>query len=265
MCVMTRPQRASCARIGPATAAEHLWNIMNRLLLVDDDVEFCELLSEYLGSEGFDVETAHDGLTAVEKLRAAPADITILDIMMPVMNGLDVLRELRTFTQVPVLMLTARGEDIDRIVGLELGADDYVAKPCNPREIVARVRAILRRARGVAETPDGPLVVDDVEMRNDERAVYQDGVPLELTSTEFDVLAVLVRNAGRVVEKAAVSNGALNRELGPYDRSIDMHISRLRRKLGNLPGGGERIKTVRGTGYLYVRSMQSPADQAHRS
>ena len=232
----------------------------NRLLLVDDDVEFCGLLSEYLTGEGFAVETAYDGESALETLRAAPVDITILDVMMPEKSGLDVLRELRTFSQAPVLMLTARGEDIDRIVGLELGADDYVAKPCNPREIVARVRAILRRVQAVGALSgamDGPLVVDDVELRPDERAVYQNGQALELTSTEFDILDVLVRRAGRVVEKAAVSSAALKRKLGPYDRSIDMHISRLRRKLGNLPGGGERIKTVRGTGYLYVRSMQN--------
>ncbi len=228
------------------------------LLLVDDDVEFCELLAEYLTAEDFDVAIAHDGRKALEQLREAPVDITILDVMMPVMNGLDVLRDLRSFSQAPVLMLTARGEDIDRIVGLELGADDYVSKPCNPREIVTRVRAILRRvdaSSGAQAAPSGPLVIDDVELRTNERAVYQAGAAVELTSTEFDVLDVLLRNAGRVVEKATVSDEALNRKLGPYDRSIDMHISRLRRKLGDLPGGGVRIKTVRGTGYLYVRPM----------
>lgn len=228
-----------------------------KLLLIDDDVAFCGLLSDYLGGEGFDVDMAHDGRSAIDKLRIAPIDIAILDVMMPGMSGLDVLREMRSFSHVPVLMLTARGEDIDRIVGLELGADDYVSKPCNPREIVARVRAILRRAQGSGTTPalsEQPLIIDDVEMRASERAVYQGGEPLELTSTEFDVLVVLLRNAGSVVEKTTVSNEALKRKLGPYDRSIDMHISRLRRKLGTLPGGGERIKTVRGSGYQYIRS-----------
>ncbi len=227
-----------------------------KLLIVDDDVAFCELLSDYLAGEDFDVDTAHDGRAAIDKIRTAAIDIAILDVMMPVMNGLDVLRELRNFSQVPVLMLTARGEDIDRIVGLELGADDYVAKPCNPREIVARVRAILRRAQATSALPitaAPPVLVDDVELRPNERAVYQAGQAIELTSTEIDVLAVLLRNAGSVVEKTTVSNEALRRKLGPYDRSIDMHISRLRRKLGSLPDGGERIKTVRGTGYLYVR------------
>lgn len=235
---------------------------MTKLLLVDDDVEFCALLADYLAGEQFDVAIAHDGAAAIAKLREAPVDLAILDVMMPVMNGLDVLRELRSSTSaVPVLMLTARGEEVDRIVGLELGADDYVAKPCNPREIVARVRAILRRAHSGKETTlVGPLIVDDVEMRGGERAVLHNGKQIELTSTEYDVLEVLVSHAGRVVEKATVSEAALKRELGPYDRSIDMHISRLRRKLGPLPDGGERIKTVRGTGYLYVRSMDDSRD-----
>jgi len=229
---------------------------MNQLLLVDDDVEFCSLLADYLGGEDFDVRVAHDGAEGIRQLRETPVDLMILDVMMPLMNGLDVLREMRAFSGVPVLMLTARGEDIDRIVGLELGADDYVAKPCNPREIVARIRAILRRVQQPGgASGSAPLQVDDVELRSDERAVLQNGQPLDLTSTEYDVLDVLIRNAGRVVEKSVVSSAALKRELGPYDRSIDMHISRLRRKLGTLPDGAERIKTVRGTGYLYVRSV----------
>ena len=234
---------------------------MTKLLLVDDDVEFCALLADYLVGEQFDVAVAHDGAAAIAKLREAPVDLAILDVMMPVMNGLDVLRELRSSSAVPVLMLTARGEEVDRIVGLELGADDYVAKPCNPREIVARIRAILRRAQSTREPSSAsPLVVDDVEMRGGERAVFHNGKEIELTSTEYDVLEVLVSHAGSVVEKATVSEAALKRELGPYDRSIDMHISRLRRKLGPLPDGGERIKTVRGTGYLYVRSMDDRRD-----
>ncbi|MFT4562363.1 MAG: DNA-binding response OmpR family regulator [Gammaproteobacteria bacterium] len=234
------------------------------LLLVDDDTDFCDLLCTYLNDEDFSAAAVHDGHTAIEHLRKTAPDIVILDVMMPVMNGLDVLRELRTFSSVPVVMLTARGDDIDRIVGLELGADDYVAKPCNPREIVARARAILRRTRQSVDSDnhaDASLLVDDVEMRGDERTVLQNGQPLELTSTEFDVLDVLIRHAGKVVEKAQVSQAALNRKLGRYDRSIDMHISRLRRKLGVLPGGGERIKTVRGTGYLYVRCAADPDSQ----
>ena len=233
------------------------------LLLVDDDIAFCELLCAYLNDEDFNAAAIHDGHTAIEQLRKAAPDIVILDVMMPVMNGLDVLRELRSFSSVPVVMLTARGDDIDRIVGLELGADDYVAKPCNPREIVARVRAILRRTRRADNEvcAEASLVVDDVELRAEARTVLQNGQPLDLTSTEFDVLDVLVRQAGKVVEKAQVSQVALNRKLGRYDRSIDMHISRLRRKLGTLPGGDERIKTVRGSGYLYVRCAADPSCQ----
>ena len=160
-------------------------------------------------------------------------------------------------------MLTARGEEIDRIVGLEMGADDYVGKPCNPREIVARLRAILRRARNREHrrpAAAGNFVVDGVEIRCAERAVIKDGAPVDLTSTEYDVLWLLVSNAGRVVAKSEVSEQALSRKLGPHDRSIDMHVSRLRRKLGALPDGSERIKTVRGTGYLYVRKANAASN-----
>ena len=234
---------------------------MTKILLVDDDVEFCHLLSEYLSTEHFTVALAHDGDAALEQLRERAPDIAILDVMMPRVSGLDVLRELRAFSEIPVLMLTARGDDIDRIVGLELGADDYVAKPCNPREIVARLRAILRRidnAQTQRALATSPIIVDDIELRPEDRTVFKNGEPIELTSTEFEVLALLVGNAGQTVTKSRVSSDALNRELGRYDRSIDMHISRLRRKLGKLANGQERIKTVRGAGYLYARSSAEP-------
>jgi two-component system response regulator CpxR len=179
----------------------------------------------------------------------------VLDVMMPGRNGFDVLRALRATSRVPVLMLTARGEDVDSIVGLELGADDYLAKPCNPRVLVARIRAVLRRAEaGTAESAHGEVVgVGDVELDPGSRSVRQHGRPVELTSTEFSVLAALLRRAGEVVSKADLSQAALGRELGRYDRSLDMHVSNLRRKLGPAPGGDERIKTVRGVGYLYTR------------
>jgi DNA-binding response OmpR family regulator len=209
----------------------------NKLLLVDDDVAFCSLLSEYFQGEDFQVECLHDGREALERLRTPDVDITILEVMMPGMNGLDVLREMRTFSDIPVLMLTARGEDIDRFVGLET---------------VARLGAILRRGKALHSNSSrirGQLTIDDIEVRLDERAVLQNGTELALTSTEFDVLDVQFRNAGTVVEKVAVSSDTLKRKLNPYDRSIDMYISRLQRKLGELQSGGERIKTVRGTGY----------------
>ena len=226
-----------------------------KICLVDDDISFCELLSEYLTEEDFVVEVAHDGHDAIEKLQRKVSEILILDVMKPGMGGLDALREIRKFSEIPVLMLTARGDDIDRIVGLELGADDYVAKPCNPREIVARLRAILRRTgASVAVQEYETLTVDDVTLYSSERAVLCNDIPLEITSTEFDVLEILLRNAGKVVEKTVVSSEALKRTLGPHDRSIDMHVSRLRRKLGELPNGTERIKTIHGTGYLYVQA-----------
>ena len=231
-----------------------------KICLVDDDISFCELLSEYLVQEDFSVELVHNGREAIEKLQHTASEILILDVMMPVMGGLDALREIRKFSDVPALMLTARGDEVDRIVGLELGADDYVAKPRSPREIVARLRAILRRTRSsepVSSTD--PLIVDDVTMYSSERSVLCNNVAVDMTSTEFDVLEILLRNAGKLVEKSVVSSQALNRTLGPYDRSIDMHVSRLRRKLGELPSGGERIKTIRGSGYLYVRGAEHPA------
>ena len=229
-----------------------------RLLFVDDDREFCSLMRDYLTGESFDVSCVHDGVAALAALKAQPSDIVVLDVMMPLKNGLDVLRELRQFSSVPVLMLTARGEDLDRIVGLEVGADDYVAKPCNPREIVARLRAILRRTQAAAgdeRADDAPLRIADIELRPTEHRVLCAGTDLGLTSAEYATLEVLLRHAGQVVRKPALMQAAFGRRLGPYDRSLDMHISRLRRKLGPDGRGAERIKTVRGVGYLYVRDQ----------
>ncbi len=225
-----------------------------RLLLVDDDVGLCELLCEYLGAEGFQVSTVHDASAALELSAQAPFDLVILDVMLPGGNGFDVLRGLRQRGDVPVLMLTARGEDVDRIVGLEIGADDYVPKPCNPRELVARIRAVLRRIRGPAsEAGEAALRIDDLEIRGGERLVLRAGEAVELTATEFNVLVVLIGHAGQVVGKEALYEQALGRPLQAYDRSVDMHVSRLRRKLGPAPDGGERIKTVRGSGYQFLR------------
>jgi len=231
---------------------------MDQILLADDDIELGEMLAQYLGTEGFGVEAAHDGETALAMARAGHYDLVILDVMMPRLGGFDVLRELRQRSLVPVLMLTARGEDVDSIVGLELGADDYLAKPCNPRVLVARVRAILRRAAGAAAAGADPaapqvLALGDIEMQTGTRRVYCGGLLVPLTSTEYSVLEVLLRSAGRVVSKSQLSEHALGRELTPYDRSLDMHVSSLRRKLGPLYGQEERIKTVRSVGYQYIR------------
>jgi len=232
---------------------------MNRILLADDDVELTEMLSQYLAAEGFSVEAAHDGEAALARARSDAFDLVVLDVMMPHMNGLDVLRELRAHSLMPVLMLTARDEDVDSIVGLELGADDYLPKPCNPRVLVARIRAILRRAAGnhpgLGATDAPPvLALDDIEMHTGTRSVSRAGKPVPLTSTEYAVLEALLHEAGRVVSKADLSERALGRKLTRYDRSLDMHVSSLRKKLGPLADNEERIKTVRGVGYQYTRA-----------
>jgi len=226
---------------------------MSKLLIADDDVELCALLRTYLGAEGFDVHTVHDGLQALERAMAETFDLVILDIMMPGQDGLEVLKQLRRRQLTPVLMLTARGEDSDSITGLELGADDYLAKPCNPQVLVARIRAILRRAEPPAESvPSSQLSVGDLSLNRQSRKLYKNSAPVELTSTEFSVIEVLLREAGAVVSKDQLSRAALGRELGRYDRALDMHISNLRHKLGPLADGSERIVTVRGSGYQYV-------------
>lgn len=241
---------------------------MARILLADDDIELSEMLADYLAAEGFEVDTAHDGDIALGKALAeagTPCDLLILDVMMPGRNGFGVLRELRARSLLPVLMLTARGDDVDSIVGLELGADDYLAKPCNPRVLAARIRAILRRAEaadaaeihmeaGSGSEQPRQIVLHDLTMHTASRTVMCGGRPVPMTSTEFSLLDVLLREAGKVVSKADLSQRTLGRKLSRYDRSLDMHVSNLRRKLGPLPDGQERIKTVRGIGYIYARS-----------
>lgn len=227
---------------------------MNKVLIIDDDEELCDLVSEYLSVEGFEVSAVHNGEAGLTKARTGNYDLAILDVMMPKMNGFDVLRNLRETSQLPVLMLTARGDDMERIVGLETGADDYLPKPFNPRELVARIRAILRRASGEAGDPTLPerIVAGDLVLSASARSATIDGKEIVLTSLEFDLLAALVRYAGNVVKKEDLSETVLERELSPYDRSLDMHISNLRKKLGLRPDGSERIKTIRSVGYIYT-------------
>ncbi len=227
---------------------------MDRILIVDDDVELCELVREYLAGEGFQLEAVHSGDAGLKKALEGEYSLVVLDIMLPGKNGLDVLRELRQRgSKVPVLILTARGEDVDRIVGLEIGADDYLPKPFNPRELLARIRAILRRYQAAAQPATGPVEVGDVELDPGAHLVRREGDEVELTSVEFSLLEALLRSAGHVVTREQLVNDVLGRKFMPYDRSVDMHISKLRKKLGDLPGGGERIKAIRGVGYLYVR------------
>ncbi|MGA9394095.1 MAG: response regulator transcription factor [Azonexus sp.] len=223
-----------------------------RVLLVDDDVELVELLRDYLEREGFAVSAAHDGATGVAAALSARYDIAVLDIMMPGMSGIEALARIRAESAIPVIMLTARGDDADRIAGLELGADDYVPKPCTPRELAARVRAILKRTGPAAATPVSPIVVGTLTVFPAQRRAEQNGVPLDLTSTEFNLLEVLARHAGRTVSKADLSQEALGRPLTRFDRSIDVHMSSIRHKLGNLADGRSWIQTVIRMGYQLI-------------
>lgn len=228
---------------------------MSRILLVDDDIELCQLLSEYLTQEGFTVNTVHDGAMVSAQLQADNFDLMILDVMLPNKNGFEVLREVSLTQKLPILMLTAKGDDIDRILGLEMGADDYLAKPCNPRELVARIRSIIRRFNTVPETMRDDVDVlqaEDVIVDVKRREVTCHGQEVELTATEFDILVLLLKNAGELVTRELISEQCLGRKLLAYDRSIDMHISHLRKKLSHQAFSSERIKTVRGTGYQYV-------------
>lgn len=228
---------------------------MNHILLIDDDEELCELVSEYLTVEGFETEAVHDGASGLEKALSGNYDLITLDVMLPKMNGFDVLRSLRETSKVPVLMLTARGDDMERIVGLEIGADDYLPKPFNPRELVARIRAILRRVTETDETQPvsgEKIQVEDIEVSIAARSAKREGEDLGLTAVEFDLLVALLREAGRVVKKEDLSETVLDRKLSPYDRSLDMHISNLRKKLGDRADGEERIKTIRSVGYIYT-------------
>ena len=225
---------------------------MSEILLIDDDVELCELVSEYLGGEGFSVDVVYDGATGLARAKEGAHDLVILDVMLPGLTGFEVLRELRRSSAVPVLMLTARGEDVDRIVGLEMGADDYLPKPFNPRELAARMRAVLRRA--AAESDKGDRIgIDDVVVDLGTRVVMVADEEVTLTGVELSLLESLVRSAGNVVSRNELSQAALFRRASAFDRSLDVHISNLRRKLGPTVEGGERIKTVRGVGYQYVR------------
>jgi two-component system response regulator CpxR len=229
---------------------------MRHLLVVDDDTELCQLLSEYLVPEGYDVEAVHSGVEGVERALSGDHALVVLDVMLPDVRGFEVLRQLRARSRMPVLMLTARGNEQDRILGLEMGADDYLPKPFNPRELCARIEAILRRSGNDGGTLDvrvpGDLIVDDVSINKGSRVVRRGGETIELTTVEFDLLEALLRNAGSVIPRDELVRTVLNRPFSPFDRSIDTHVSNLRRKLGPGPDGFDRIKSVRAVGYQYT-------------
>jgi two-component system, OmpR family, response regulator CpxR len=233
---------------------------MDHILVVDDDVELCSLVQEYLTAEGFSLKAVHDGETGLQQALTNEYSLVVLDVMLPGINGFDVLRRIRSVSKIPVLLLTARGEDVDRIVGLEIGADDYLPKPFNPRELVARIRAVLRRTkpnRGADEEPE-IITVGDVELDPATRSVHRAGQTVDLTSVEFNLLEVLLREAGRVVTRERLVNAVLSRKFMPFDRSIDMHVSKVRRKLGDSEEDGDHIKTIRGVGYMFARPATKP-------
>jgi DNA-binding response OmpR family regulator len=224
-----------------------------RVLLVDDDLELTAMLSQYLQREGFEVHAVHDGQAGAREARAGGYAIVVLDVMMPRLSGMEALRRIRATTQVPVLMLTARGDNVDRIVGLDMGADDYVPKPCTPGELVARIRAILRRTerREATGDPRGPTPIEfgPLVLNPGSRHATWHGVALSLTGTEFNLLEVLARHAGELVSKEDISLQAFGQPLTRFDRRIDVHISSIRQKLGARPDSRSWIHSVRGQGY----------------
>lgn len=229
-------------------------DIQPKILMIDDDTELCQLVAEYLALDGFAFEAVHDGQTGLARAASGDADLILLDVMLPKLDGLAVLKALRAGAYCPVLMLTARGDDIDRIVGLELGADDYLAKPFNPRELVARIKAILRRVELAQQEPQQAvtlLKVNEVELNTQNRQVCCCNQLVSLTATEFQLLELLMRRAGEVLSKEELSKSVLGRRLQMYDRSLDMHISNIRKKLGQF-SQIEKIQTLRGSGYLFL-------------
>jgi DNA-binding response OmpR family regulator len=225
------------------------------VLLVDDDTELCSMLEDYLTRHGFTVTTENHGERGLNRALTGEFSIVLLDVMLPGLDGFEVLRRLRTSSQVSVLLLTARGEDIDRIVGLEIGADDYLPKPFNPRELLARIRAILRRTAAnrstkiSAETSIKHLSVAGIELDSGARTASCNGVKLDLTNVEFELLGALMGSPGQILTREHLTECVLDRRFNPFDRSLDMHVSRLRRKLDDAAGLGDQIKTIRSVGY----------------
>ena len=228
---------------------------MSRVLIVDDDQGLVSLLQRFLQNEGFQVYSVFDHHSGLDAALSGEYDVVILDVMLPGGSGFDLLKSLRTQSRVPVILLTARGEAVDRILGLEIGADDYVPKPFDPRELVARIRAVLRRSLESHNDSAGDesLTVGDLSLALLTRTAFCNGVPVELTGAEFNMLELLLRRAGMVVTREELAQAALGRPLSAFDRSVDVHVSRLRKKLGGVAGDGEeRIRPVRGIGYFYA-------------
>ena len=240
--------------------------VSDTLLLIDDDIELCALLEEFLAEEGFNLKTCHNGLAGAAEALAGDYALVILDVMLPGCNGFEALQKIRKQSDVPVLMLTARSDEVDRIVGLEIGADDYLPKPFNPRELIARIRAIFRRTKNdsvnnATAKEIKKLSIGDLELDVATRQVFRQGLEIELTSVEFTLLKTLLATAGEVVGREDLNMAVLGRDYSPLDRSIDVHISNLRKKLGApAKGKGELIKSIRGEGYLFVSSEPVKTD-----
>ena len=226
---------------------------MDEILLIDDDVELCSMLKDYLGRYEFRVHAVHRGDEGLKAARSRDWALILLDVMLPGLDGFEVLKQIRAASDVSVLLLTARAEDVDRIVGLEIGADDYLPKPFNPRELLALMRAILRRRSvGTPRSEPALLHVDDLELDAAARTVFQDGKKIDLTSVEFALLETLMRSPGQAVSREQLSDSVLGRKFDPFDRSLDMHVSRLRRKLSDNGARDDQVKTIRGSGYQLV-------------
>jgi two-component system response regulator CpxR len=225
---------------------------LDEVLLIDDDVELCAMLTEYLGKNGFRVKAAHRGDSGLKVALQKPWAVVLLDVMLPGMDGFEVLKRIRAESAVSLLLLTARGEDVDRIVGLEIGADDYIPKPFNPRELLARMRAVLRRNIPSSAPPSAVLRVRDLELDPAARKVSKAGKKIELTDVEFGLLETLMRSPGKVVPREDLSKSVLGRRFDPFDRSLDMHVSRLRRKLSQGETDEDEVKTIRGIGYQLI-------------
>lgn len=237
---------------------------MYRVLIVDDDVELTDLLREYIELEGFMVECVHDGLACLRS-DVDTHDLIVLDVMLPSISGFEVLKGLRERSKVPVIMLTARDGDVDRVVGLELGADDYVSKPVNPRELIARIRAVLRRTNPVESGSAGELEVGDIRLDAASRSAWAGGRRLELTTAEFDLLQHLMRNAGTIVSRDELSSAVFGRKhAASADRNVDTLVSKVRRKIGPAGAAEACIKTIRNVGYLYALPSISTPDVSRR-
>lgn len=224
---------------------------MRRILVIDDDIELCELVIEYLEPDGYQVEAVHDGETGLQRALSGEHVLAVLDYMLPGLNGFEVLRQVRSRSRLPIVMLTARGDAVNRIVGLQMGADDYLPKPFDPQELVARIAAVLRRTLPAEDDSPKPLVVGDVEMDYRTRSVRRAGELVELTPIEYALLEKLLKGSGRVVSREELAKDVLHRNLSPFDRSLDTHVANVRRKLGHEVNGLERIKTIRSVGYIY--------------